>query len=96
MLIDGLALPLGARLSFALAGPGISYIGTGRVAYRTEATAGVVVDGWDGAPEALRALIVSGETISGETSRAWPAGRGCRRHGLVLSYLKETPCRCSS
>jgi hypothetical protein len=58
MLIDGLALaPVGARVSFVLAGRGISHVGGGRIAHRTDTSAGVAVDHWHGAPEAIRALI---------------------------------------
>ena len=58
MLIDGLALALvGAQISFVLAGRGISHVGCGRVAHRTDTSAGVAVDRWHGAPEAIRALI---------------------------------------
>ncbi len=64
MLIDGLGLPVGAQISFVLAGRGINHAGSGRVAYRTDTTAGVAVDPWHEAPEAIRALI-SGETELG-------------------------------
>ena len=65
MLIDGLALlPVGARVSFVLAGRGISHVGCGRVAHRTDASAGVAVDHWHGAPEAIRGLI-TGESELG-------------------------------
>lgn len=64
MLIDGLELPVGAQISFVLAGRGINHAGSGRVAYRTDTTAGVAVDPWHEAPEAIRALI-SGETELG-------------------------------
>ena len=57
MLIDGLAPRVGARISFVLAGRGISHVGCGRVAHRTDTSAGVAVDHWHGAPEAIRALI---------------------------------------
>jgi hypothetical protein len=57
MLIIGLALPVGAQISFTLSGRGINHIGHGHVAYRTDHVAGVAVDHWDGAPEAIRALI---------------------------------------
>ena len=64
MLIDGLALPIGAQLSFALAGTGINQAGRGHVAHRTDSAAGVAVDHWHGAPEVIRALI-SGEAETG-------------------------------
>ena len=65
MLIDGLALlPIGARISFVLSGRGISHLGCGRVAHWTDASAGVAVDHWHGAPEAIRALI-TGESELG-------------------------------
>ena len=57
MLIDGLAPQVGARISFVLAGRGISHVGCGRVAHQTDTSAGVAVDHWYGAPEAIRALI---------------------------------------
>jgi hypothetical protein len=57
MLIEGLGLPVGAQVSFVLAGRGINHAGSGRVAYRTETTAGVAVDPWHEAPQAIRALI---------------------------------------
>ena len=57
MLIDGLAPLVGARISFVLAGRGISHVGCGRVAQRMDTSAGVAVDHWHGAPEAIHALI---------------------------------------
>jgi hypothetical protein len=57
MMIDGLAPLVGARISFVLAGRGVSHVGCGRVAHRTDTSAGVAVDHWHGAPEAIRALI---------------------------------------
>jgi hypothetical protein len=58
MLIDGLALlPAGDRISFVLAGRGINHVGCGRVVHRTGTGAGVAVDHWHGAPEAIRGLI---------------------------------------
>ncbi len=53
--VGGLELPVGTQISFA---------GSGRVAYRTDTTAGVTVDPWHEAPEAIRALV-SGETKLG-------------------------------
>jgi len=64
MLIDGLALALGARFSFELAGRGINHVGCGRVAHRTGTIAGVAIGHWYGAPEAICALI-SGEAALG-------------------------------
>lgn len=66
MRILGLELPVGARVSFVLAGHGISHVGHGHVSHqvqnrsKTDAIAGVAVDHWDGAPEAIRALIERG------------------------------------
>ncbi len=57
ILIDGLRLPVGAQISFVLAGRDISRAGFGRVAYRTDTTAGVAVDHWHAAPEAIGALV---------------------------------------
>ena len=57
MRIDGLAPLVGARISFVLAGSGVSHVGRGRIAHRTDTSAGVAVDHWHGAPEAIRALI---------------------------------------
>lgn len=57
MLLDGLAPLVGAPISFVLAGRSISHVGYGRVAHRTDTSAGVAVDHWHGAPEAIRALI---------------------------------------
>ncbi len=57
MLIDGLRLPVAAQISFVLAGKDISHAGFGRVVYRTDTTAGVAVDHWHAAPEAIRALM---------------------------------------
>ena len=75
MLIDGLALaPVGARISFVLAGRGVSHVGCGRVAHWTESSAGVAVDHWDGAPEAIRGLV------------AGEIGRGSR---LVDAYITD-------
>ncbi len=47
------------QLSFAPAGSDIDDAGSGRVAYPTDTTAGVGVDHWHGAPEAIRALVSS-------------------------------------
>jgi hypothetical protein len=55
--IDGLTLAVGARISFVLEGCGISHIGRGHVAHRTGTTAGVAIDHWHGAPEAICALL---------------------------------------
>jgi hypothetical protein len=57
MLIDGLTRPVGARVFFRLAGRGVSHLGRGRVAHQTGATAGVAVNHWCGAPDAIRALV---------------------------------------
>ncbi len=57
MRIVGLALPVGARVSFTLEGAGIDYLGHGHVAHRSSAFAGIAVDHWDGAPEAIRSLV---------------------------------------
>jgi hypothetical protein len=57
VLLECLALPLGARISFVLAGEGINYVGDGRVAHRTGRIAGVAVDHWEDPPEAIRALV---------------------------------------
>lgn len=62
--IDGLALGVGARISFLLEGRGINHIGRGHVAHRTGTILGVAVDHWHGAPETIRALI-SGEAELG-------------------------------
>ncbi len=59
MLIDGLSRPVGARISFVLAGCGIDHAGSGRVAHRRGRSAGVAVDHWHGAPEAIHALVSS-------------------------------------
>ncbi len=67
MLIDGLARRVGAQISFVLAGRGVNHAGSGHVAHRTDRTAGVAVDHWHGAPEAIRALVGS---ESGLGSRA--------------------------
>ncbi|MGO9975972.1 MAG: hypothetical protein ACLP01_24855 [Solirubrobacteraceae bacterium] len=64
ILIDDLQLPVGAHISFILAGRGINHAESGRVAYRTDTATGVAVDPWHEAPEAIRALI-SGETELG-------------------------------
>jgi hypothetical protein len=64
ILIDGLGLPLGAQISFVLAGRDINHAESGRVAYRTDTATGVAVDPWHDAPQAIRALI-SGETKLG-------------------------------
>jgi hypothetical protein len=57
VLIECLALPLGARISFVLAGDGINHVGDGHVAHRTGRIAGVAVDHWEGPPEAVRTLL---------------------------------------
>lgn len=57
MLINGLVRPVGARISFVLVGRGIDHAGSGRVAHRRGRSAGVAVDHWYGAPEAIRALV---------------------------------------
>jgi len=57
MLIDDLTLPAGSRLTFLLAGRGMNHVGRGRVAHQTGTIAGVAIDHWYGAPEAIRALI---------------------------------------
>jgi hypothetical protein len=57
LLVECLALPLGARISFVLAGEGINHVGDGRVAHRTGRIAGVAVDHWEDSPEAIRALV---------------------------------------
>ncbi len=64
ILIDGLGLPVGAQISFVLAGRGIDHAESGRVAYRTDTATGVTVDPWHDTPDAIRALI-SGETELG-------------------------------
>jgi hypothetical protein len=64
MLIDGLAPALGARFAIGLEGGGIDHVGRGRVAHRTGTTAGVAIDHWHGAPDAICALI-SGEPALG-------------------------------
>lgn len=64
MLIDDLALALGARFSFELTGRGLNHVGRGRVAYRTGTIAGVAIGHWYGPPEAICALI-SGEPALG-------------------------------
>jgi hypothetical protein len=58
MLIDSLALaPVGAQISFVLTGRSMSQVGYGRVAHRTDTSAGVAVDHWYGAREAICGLI---------------------------------------
>jgi hypothetical protein len=57
MGIRGLALPVGVGIRFTLAGAGMNHVGLARVAHRTDMVTGVAVDHWDGAPEAIRALI---------------------------------------
>jgi hypothetical protein len=63
--IDGLTLAVGAPISFLIAGHGISHLGRGRVAHRTDTITGVAVDRWHGAPEAIRGLI-AGEAELGQ------------------------------
>ncbi|MGA2930218.1 MAG: hypothetical protein ABSG43_30345 [Solirubrobacteraceae bacterium] len=70
MLIEGLAVRVGAAISFAVEGRAINYAGSGRVAHRTGRNAGVAVDHWHGAPEAIRALV-SGETELGPRADAY-------------------------
>ena len=70
MLIEGLALSVGAQISFAVEGRGINCGGSGRVAHRVGRSAGVAVDRWHGAPEAIRALV-SGETDLGGRADAY-------------------------
>ncbi len=70
MMIEGLALRVGAQVSFAVEGRGINYGGSGRVAHRAGRSAGVAVDHWHGAPEAIRALV-SGETELGPRAGAY-------------------------
>jgi hypothetical protein len=70
MLIEGVAVRVGAAISFAVEGRGISYAGSGRVAHRTGRNAGVAVDHWRGAREAIRALV-SGETELGLRADAY-------------------------
>ncbi len=57
MLIDDLMLPVGAVICFLVAGRGMNHVGRGRVAHQTGTIAGVAIDDWHGAPEAIRALI---------------------------------------
>jgi hypothetical protein len=57
VLVECLALPLGARISFVLAGDGINQVGDGHVAHRTGRIAGVAIDHWEGPPGAVRALL---------------------------------------
>lgn len=70
MLIEGLALRVGAQIAFAVEGHGINYPGSGRVAHRAGRNAGVAVDHWHGAPEAIRALM-GGETELGPRADAY-------------------------
>jgi hypothetical protein len=70
ILIDGLRRPVGARISFVLAGRGIDHAGSGRVAHRRGRSAGVAVDHWCGAPEAIRALV-SDERELGPRAQAY-------------------------
>jgi hypothetical protein len=70
MLIEGVALRVGAQISFAVEGLGISYGGSGRVAHWAGRSAGVAVDHWHGAREAIRALV-SGETELGRRAGAY-------------------------
>lgn len=60
MLIDGLLLPVGARIDFVLEDWPFSYVGRGHVAHQTDTAAGVAVDHWHGAPEAIRDLVAGG------------------------------------
>ncbi len=61
MLVDGLARRVGAQVSFVLAGRGIDHAGCGRVAHRSGKAAGIAVDHWHDATQAIRSLV-SGET----------------------------------
>jgi hypothetical protein len=63
--IDGLAAAVGTRICFRVAGGGINHLGRGRVVHHTGTIAGVAVEHWHGAPEAIRALI-SGEPEVGQ------------------------------
>jgi hypothetical protein len=58
MLINDLTQqPISAEISFVLTGQGIDHAGSARVAHQTDSSAGVAITHWDGAPEAIRALI---------------------------------------
>ncbi len=63
MLVDGLARRVGAQVSFVVAGRGIDHAGCGRVAHRSGRAAGVAVDHWHDATEAIRALVSSGDEL---------------------------------
>jgi hypothetical protein len=59
MRIDDLALPVGAQISFVVSGRGLHHAGCARVAHLNDASAGVAVAHWHGAPQPIRALVRS-------------------------------------
>ena len=57
MLVEGLGLPVGSELVFALEGTGADLSGRGHVAHAASGRAGVAVDHWNGDAPALPAVV---------------------------------------
>ena len=57
MLVEGLGLPVGSEVVFALEGTGTDLRGRGHVAHAASGRAGVAVDHWNGDAPVLPAVV---------------------------------------
>jgi hypothetical protein len=57
--IQGLELPVGSSVRFALEGGGVSCEGEGHVAHRGRGASGIAVDRWIGTSETVRSAVMS-------------------------------------